>query len=200
MRSFLIAIVALGICSCAFRSGPYIDLRYPVYIVAEQSFWSGCEEDLASEDACRQSRIAQVRSGINQWFDPFEETDRPQAVILDSKDKLPWRSVNEAIYLKIEKGNCGKDARGKKKAGACYGRDNFFSPLYIVFESSIQIRPQVVAHEFGHALGRDDNDVPEGTGSVMSYDTPTNVLLMDIKMMCRLHRECGMAKWSFRKL
>jgi|SRR3989344_7203588 len=193
MRSFLMIIVVLGICSCV-SGGPYFNLRHPIYLVPEKSFWSGCEVDPAGKEACQNSRVSQVKAGIRQWFDPFDEAFRPQAFVLYSKEKLPRHRVNEVIYLKIEAGNCGKDARGKKKAGACYGWDNFLSPLYIVFESSSHITSRVVAHEFGHVLGRDDNDVPEGTGSIMSYDTPTNVLLMDIEMMCRKHKECPLVK------
>jgi hypothetical protein len=190
MRSFLIAIAVLGICGCGI--GPRFDLRHPVYMVTEKSFWSGCDKDPIGSDACRNSRISQVKAGVNQWFDPFDEAFRPQLFIFYSKDKLPRNRdrTNEVIYLKIESGNCGYIAGGKRKAGACYGRDHLLSKLYIVFEDASNILPQAMAHEFGHALGRDDNDVPKGTGSVMSYDTPTNVLLMDIEMMCRLHREC----------
>lgn len=187
-RSFLIILAILGICSCA--SGPYFNLRHPVYMVAEKSFWSGCEADPVGKEVCRESRILQVKNGMKQWLDPFDEAFRPQVFVLYSKDTLPWYTVNEVIYLKIEVGNCGKDANGKKKAGACYGWDYPLSPLYIVFESSSHITSQVVAHEFGHALGRDDNDIPEGTGSVMSYKMPTKVLPRDIEMMCRLHPEC----------
>jgi hypothetical protein len=91
--------------------------------------------------------------------------------------------------LRIEAGNCGKD-KLKRNNAACYRR----SVPEIVFDNPSVITPRIMAHEFGHALGRDDNDVPEGTGSVMSYKKPSRVLPRDIEMMCRLHRECRMVK------
>lgn len=195
MRSFLIAIAFIIISGC--KSGPYYNLRKPIYLVTEQSFWFGCEEDPRGYEGCQKYRLQQVGSGIEQWFGPLYNTLHPIYFIVDSRSKAPHNLVNETIYLKIEKGNCGKDAYGKREAGACYGRDHWYSRrLYIVFENPNQITARVMAHEFGHTLGRDDNDVPKGTGSVMSYDTPTDVLLMDIEKMCKLHYECRKVKWK----
>lgn len=194
MRSFFMVIAVFGICSCT--KIPYFDLRHPIYMVTEQSFWSGCEEDPAGYEACRKFRVKQINDGVKQWFEPFDEADRPRAVILFSKIKLPSNRVNrDVVYLKIEAGFCEKDKLGKNNA-ACYayGGDPLFTSPEIVFENSSEITPQTAVHEFGHVLGRDDNDVPKGTGSVMSYKIRTPVTPLDIKMMCKLHHECRMMK------
>ncbi|TSC83934.1 MAG: hypothetical protein G01um101413_737 [Parcubacteria group bacterium Gr01-1014_13] len=190
MRSFFIAIALVAICSCG--GVPYFDLRHPIYMVTEQSFWSGCEQDPTGYEACRASRVQQINDGVKQWFDYFGKANHPRAVILYSKNNLPSNRVNEdVIYLKIEAGFCGEGSF------ACYAygaSSSSYSSPEIVFDNSFTITPRRMAHEFGHVLGRDDNDVPEGTGSVMSYKLPTVVTPLDIEMMCRLHHECRMVK------
>ncbi len=192
MRSFFIAIVLVVICSCA--RAPYFDLRHPIYMVADKSFLSGCEKDPAGHEACRAVRVKKIYAGLSQWFDYFDEANRPQAVILSSKKELPSnRANNDVIYLKIEAGFCGNGN------AACYAygaSSSSFSSPEIVFEKSSEIAPRMMAHEFGHVLGREDNDVPKGTASVMSYKMQIDVSPLDIQMMCRLHRECRMLKWK----
>jgi len=185
------AIVVLGICGCG--SAPYMDLRHPIYLVPDKSLWSGCDQNPEGNTACRATRFQRVKEGVNQWFDYFDEDNRPRVVIISSKKGLPAKRVNEIIYLKIKTGRCGKEKSGRNFA-ACYNWAPFSSPE-IVFDRPDLVTPHLMAHEFGHALGRrGHNDVPEGEYSVMSYKLPTNVLLRDIKIMCRLHHECRMEK------
>jgi len=165
-----------------------MDLRHPVYMVTDDSFWSGCEDYAFGYEACRESRERQIYAGVHQWFHYFDATNRPRVVIVHTVDELPLYMFNDVIHLQIQKGACG----GKGFA-ACYNWEPFSYPK-IVFESSNQIIPRIVAHEFGHTLDRDDNDVPAGTDSVMSYEHPTFVLPLDVKMMCRLHHECRMVR------
>lgn len=206
MRSFLIAIAFVVSCtrdrtpsSIAFVTScaraPYMDLRHPFYMVTDQSFWSGCEKDPSGNEACHAFRVKQINDGIKQWFGYFGVATRPQATVVDSTEEVPSGLVNSTIYLRMEANFCGKDKIGRNNA-ACYASESSSSSdgPEIVFENPSYITPRIMAHEFGHALGRGDNDVPEGTGSVMSYKIPTNVLPLDINMMCHLHCECQMVK------
>ncbi len=187
MRSFLIAIALATVCSCA--RPPHIDLRHPIYMVTDQSFWSGCNKYPAGYKACRAFRIKQVNDGINQWFDYFDRATRPRVTIVSSEKELPFGAVNEAIRLRIEAGFCDK---GK---AACYVYGPFSLPE-IVFVDPSGITPILVAHEFGHALGLDHVSI---TGSVMFFQPYVPVTLSDIKTMCKLHRECQMLKVKRRK-
>lgn len=196
MRALFMAIVLCITCSCAGKY-PYIDLRHPIYMVTDKSFWAGCEEDPAGYESCRNDRITKIRVGANQWFNYFDSAARPRVVIVRTKEELPPHRVNKVIYLKIDKDLCGMATR-TIIAAACYDWWDS-SALKIVFRDESFIISRLAAHELGHALGRDDNDVPIGTGSVMSYTNPTKVLLSDIKMMCRLHRECRMEKKKMKK-
>jgi hypothetical protein len=192
MRSFLITIALFMGCSCA--KAPYFDLRHPIYMVTDQSFWSDCPDDPDDPDdyeVCQTFRVKQIKAGVDQWLNYFDKANRPRAVIVFSKKKLPLNRVNVAIYLKIEAGFCGK---GNSACYAWGASSPSFSSPEIVFEDSSWITPNRMAHEFGHVLGRNDNDVLEGTGSVMSYKVKTDVSLLDIEMMCRLHGECRMVK------
>lgn len=188
MRSFFLSVALVLVCSCTSR--PYKDLRHPIYMVTDQSFWSGCENFRAGPKACREFRVKQINDGVDQWFKFFEEAIRPRTVIVSSKWKLPLHLVNNPIYLRIESGFCGNNA------SACHAWGDHTTSLSeeIVFESYFLVTPRIMAHEFGHVLGRGDNDVPIGTSSVMSYMMQTDVLLLDFKMMCALHRECPMVK------
>lgn len=179
MRSFLI-IAALLVCGC----DPYFDIRHPVYMVTENSFWIGCDKDPKGYKACQEFRVSQIYAGINQWFNYFVGNNLPRVVIVFSKNDLPSKLVNEVIYLKIEKGNCGKEN------AACYGRDNPLSLLYIVFDDVQWVLERFMAHEFGHLLGRDDNDVPKNVESIMSYKFQKRVTPLDLKKTCALHPEC----------
>lgn len=185
MRSLIIAIAFVGICSCA--GAPYFDLRHPVYMVAEQSFWSGCEKDPAGYRACRVSRLKKVSDGANRWFKSFDKTTRPNVVVIPSKEKLPSNPVNEVIHLSIKTSFCNNGS------AACYafGWDSSFSGPEIVFVSPSGITSFLVAHEFGHALGLDHN--PDAD-SVMFFQPKSTVTRPDVKMMCKLHKECRMLK------
>jgi hypothetical protein len=159
-------------------------------MLTDKSFWSGCDRDPAGDKICRAVRVQQIKEGVEQWFDYFDIADRPQKFIVFSEEDLPANSKNRVIHLGIDPGGpCGKENMGKRYI-ACYRH----RVPEIVFQGPAWITPRISAHEFGHALGRDDNDVPEGTSSVMSYKKPTRVLPRDVEMMCRLHTECQMVK------
>ena len=132
MRSFLIAF-ALVICSCgsstqSFDLRPsvirtpflpsYLDLRHPIYMVTDKSFWSGCDKDPAGDKLCRAVRVAQINEGVGQWFDYFDKADRPEAVLVFSEDDLPSNLKNRVIHLGIDPGgDCGEVG---KAYAACY--------------------------------------------------------------------------------
>lgn len=182
MRALFTAIVILGICGCA--KAPYFDLRHPIYMVTDQSFWSGCETDSIGDEVCRKFRVAQVNAGIDDWFRHFDEAGRPQAVIVGSKAELPQGRVNkQVIYLKIDAVGSGNSAYYRWKPGS--------SPV-IVFDNPYYISPTIVSHEFGHALGLDHKDLLDGISSIMLpvVKVTDYVLPADIDLLCRIHAEC----------
>ena len=184
MCALFTAVVVLGFCGCA--KAPYFDLRHPIYMMTDQSFWSGCETDPIGEKVCRKFRVAQVDAGVDDWFRYFDEATRPQAVIVGSKAELPLDRINKAvIHLKIWAGHCGKGNE------ACYIWKMNSSPE-LVFDGSSYIFPSLVAHEFGHALNRDHDDLPDGIFSIMlPLVLKTDyVLPADIELLCRIHTEC----------
>ncbi len=171
-----------------FASG-FINLRWPIYLVTDSSFWSGCESDLAGYEACRAFRIKQINDGVDDWFGHFDEATRPQVVIVYSKADLPSNPINDPIYLKIKGGYCGM-ATSTEIAAACY-YNKFISPPVIVFDLPKNITSSTFAHEFGHALGREHEDVPKDNYSIMSYTHDSgHIIPIDIKIMCKMHSEC----------
>lgn len=198
MRSFSIIVVLATMCSCV--KAPYFRLDKPLYFEAEQSFWSGCEQDAKGDKACRESRIEQVYAGVKQWFDYFDKSVRPQVIFVSSKKQLPAHTVNHVIRLGISKTFCGKDVYGDGPAGACYGWKTIFSTITrIILRDASQIISDSIAHELGHAFGLDDNYAPAVYGSVMSYSMPTPVTSFDVKKVCELHRECQKMKHKRHK-
>ena len=169
----------------------FINLREPIYLVADQSFWSGCKNHPDGEDACRGLRVEQVKKGINEWLDYFDEFDRPRLIIACSSNELPPRTANTPIHLKIAKDYCGQTNK-RTSYPSCY-KDRLDSPA-IIFDLPEEIAPHI-AHEFGHALGRNHNDMPEDAYSIMSYTLQAfHVLPLDIKIMCEMHAECPPVK------
>lgn len=181
---FLLAFLVLIGCSAAM---PYMDLRRPMYLVTDKSFFAECENYSEGPAACKEKRIQEVRTGIKSWFRHFHELTRPQVFIVASEDEIPLDASNEPIYLRVDKERCKRDDASVPAACYSFGWNTISA---IVFESPRFITPFIAAHEFGHVLGRDDNDVPKGIGSVMSYEMPTYVLPIDLEKMCALHDEC----------
>lgn len=195
MRALFIAIALAAMCSCV--KVPYFRLDKPFYFEADQSFWSGCNKNYPHYEDCREYRIKQIYAGINEWFKYFDKADRPQVVVILSEKQLPAHLVNSVIHLKISGDLC------EKWMAACYQGHKFIwssvIKISVVFKTAAEIIRDSIAHEFGHALGRKDNDVPEGVDSVMSYTHPTSVTYLDFKMMCKLHYECRMMKRKHKK-
>ena len=193
MRSFLIAVALIGICGCASR--PYTNLRRPIYMVADQSFWFGCDEEPRGYDACRAFRVKQIYDGVEQWFGYLDSTVRPFVAVVYSEEQVPPSTEKSVIYLRIELGFCGD------RSAACYAwsTDSASSGPEIVFESAREITANLAAHEFGHALGRDDNDVPNGVHSIMSYTLISPVTPLDFEMVCSKHPECQDMKRKRKK-
>jgi len=183
-QTLFFLIMFLGLSGCV--SPPYMNLRQPIYMITDHSFFAGCEEDANGPAACKEWRILQVKRGVSDWFEHFDEPTRPQVIIVASNGDIPDDSENTPIHLQIQSGYCN-DSDGAHPACYHYSYD---SEPSIVFDSHVNIDPFLSAHEFGHALGRDNDDTPEKVGSVMSYSIPTYVLPIDIQMLCELHDEC----------
>lgn len=191
MRNALIsALLIIFLTSLDYDGWPsYINLRHPIYLVIDESFWSSCEDDPAGYAACRINRIEQINNGADDWFKHFDEATRPQVVIVYSKADLPSNPTNNPIYLKIKMGFCGM-ATKTQIAAACY-TDMFLSPPAIVFNLPENIISSHFAHELGHALGRGHTDTSENVYSVMSYTLRSDhVVPTDIKILCETHPEC----------
>lgn len=188
MRSFLIVIALL--IGCSSSKLPSFNLRYPIYMLADKSFWSGCEKDPTGNEVCQGLRIQEINSGIEQWYGQLDKTLYPPPIIVYSKEKVPAGQVNDLVVLRIEPGFCGV---GKAACFAYRSASSSSSPE-IVFDDPRWITANIMAHEFGHVLGRDDNDLPAVIGSIMSYTTRTDVTPLDVKMVCDLHPECLKAK------
>ena len=199
MRKALVAVIVLlaasgiGIISrgCATAD---IDLREPIYLVIDESFWHECKYDLETEDECRESRVQQIRDGADSWFRHFDGATRPKVVIVYSEDDTPFLPVNSPIHIGLKNGYCELNKNGKPFV-ACYN-DNPWSSPTIVFNTPDNITSAVFAHELGHALGRSGkhNDVAAEVYSIMSYgprDSESEyVLPTDIKILCKMHPEC----------
>lgn len=177
-------IIFLGLGGCYTQ--PYMNLRQPIYLVTDHSFFSDCQDNPKGPAACKEQRILEVKKGVNDWFKHFQESSRPEVIFVASGDNVPDDSENKPIHLRIQSGYCGSDGEAHP---ACY-HHSYDSDPAIVFDNYAEITPLMSAHEFGHALGRDNDDTPEEIGSVMSYSVPTYVLPIDIQLVCDAHDEC----------
>lgn len=167
---------------------PTVDFRYPIYLVPDQSFWSGCKDSsIASGKICRLSRMAALKDGINEWLRYFPENARP-AIMVVSKRALSAKPANPPIRLIVDSVGC-KDAKIPKGLVllACYRNSS-----EIVFIKPDNITSRLVAHELGHAFGIDHTVLlnPDGSHPIMSEPIQSDyVTLLDILFLCGLHPE-----------
>lgn len=181
---------------------PFIDLRHPVYLITDKSFFLDCEKesalicvnDLACALAdCQKRRVDEVKKGIDDWFKHFAEPTRPRAFVFASRDDVPKGEKNSPIYLRIVYGIC--DDRNGGKSAACYSSKDGSDPAIIYFDEPGTVYALIMAHEFGHALGYNHRDVPKTRqGLVESIMTPVptaeTVLPWDLAVVCKIHAEC----------
>ena len=200
VRKALVAIAVLlvasgiGLFSRGFFEA-HIDLREPIYLVIDESFWYDCRYDPETQDECRESRVNEIRDGADSWFKHFDGATRPKVVIIYSKADVPFNPVNSPIHIGLKKDHCGINKETGKPFVACYEDESWKSPT-ITFHLPEDITSTVFAHEFGHALGRSGdgklNDVSSEVYSIMSYGPRDSeyVLPTDIKILCKMHPEC----------
>ncbi len=189
MRALFIAIGLVLSLVAGCGHFPYVNLREPIYLVTEDSFFVGCEKDWQGQEQCRDRRRDQVKAGISQWFRFFTKKSRPEVYIVGSTSEIPNGTINRPIRLRVQPGLCKDPDPGE--AGACYRRNNFWSSPEIVFDRADQILQALVAHEFGHALGLNHYEREGKDHSVMSAgEVGDNVVLDDIERVCREHNEC----------
>jgi hypothetical protein len=193
MRKALVAVSLLSISvgSVVVSRGctdSYVDLREPIYLVIDPSLFTGCEYDPEKEEDCRESRIKKINDGADEWFKHFAEATRPKVEIVYSEADLPLYPINDPIYIKVKKNYCGVGFF--HTIVACYEDASWALPV-IVFVLPENIDSRIFAHELGHAFDRGHWDTPENVYSVMSYnDISDHVLPIDIKLLCKTHREC----------
>lgn len=173
-----------GLIGCDYR--PYMDLNKPIYMITDPSLFAGCEESDDGVEACREERLQIVRNGVDDWFDHFNESSRPQVILVASRREVPVDARNTPIHLRISPGACD-DSCGKHWACFQYGYNQ--QPA-MVFEDVKYLTPRMAAHEFGHVLGVDHEDVPEGRNSVMTRNPSAYVVPLDIDILCQIHDEC----------
>ncbi len=195
MRKALVIILLLLICTTTeivFRgcAETHIDLREPIYLVIEESFWSGCEYDPENEEACRASRIKEITDGANEWFKHFNDAAQPKIVIVYSEADLPFLPENEPIHVKIQNNTCGFNLVKTRTTLACY-QEKYWSRPVITFYLPDDISAAIFAHELGHAFGRGHIDTSKDVYSIMSYTHDSgHVTPTDIKILCEMHPEC----------
>lgn len=189
----LLAASDIGIISRGCAEA-HIDLREPIYLVIDESFWHDCKYDPETQDECRESRVNEIRDGADSWFKHFDGATRPKVVIVYSKSDVPFNPVNDPIHIRLKKDYCGMTRLGNM-AGACY-QDNPWSSPSITFSSPENTNHATFAHELGHALGRRGDgrldDVSSEVYSIMAYSPRDSdyVLPTDIKILCKMHPEC----------
>lgn len=179
MRAMLILVVFSGLFGC---ERPHFDLRQPIYLVADDSLWDGCETDPAGYVACQQGREEMIYNGIGMWAEHFAEATRPKALLVYPEANVPADAVNEPIHIWR-----GDTSSCHGPWGACYQ----WGPMRktgIVFHHPTDLTPAIVAHEFGHAIWMDGHI--HDRLSVMDPAASFYVTPLDMSEMCAVNGTC----------
>ena len=181
MRTWLMAILIV-LSILAGCNPPHYDLREPIYLVPEESFWQGCEDDPDGYMACHAERQYIVYAGIYQWFRHFDWDTRPVAIIIFPEENVPDDAVNEVIKLRI-----GGDTNCKGGWAACYDWSIGQHPRITFRDPKYEDVPKM-AHEFGHAIGSLGH--VEGRLSIMTSPIAFYVTADDVAEMCAANGTC----------
>lgn len=190
MRAILTMTAMFGLLGCG---QPFFDLREPIYLVAEDSFWQGCNEDPDGYEACAAERSAIIYESVDMWFRHWPAETRPRAIFIGREQDIP--GSNKPVYLKIDETEC-RSSPGAI-AASCFSWGSA-DPVKIIFKEPKYITVYIMTHEFGHVLGLDDNSVPDEKVSIMSYGLwEVCVVPLDIEMVCEIHPEveCPVVAW-----
>ncbi len=170
-----------------------LDLREPVYLVPDESFFAGCDSRYSIDEmTCRQSRINTVEVAVESWQKrlPVSSSNISVVVVEDA----PALLHNRLVHLSVRANGCSEvHLPATLTLLACYKRYG-----EIVFLSVENITLKVTAHELGHAFGLDhfgDNIVNSNCQKpIMSEPIGSDrVTTVDVNELCRLHPElaCG---------
>ena len=180
MRAFLVAVVLSILAGCA---PPHYDLSEPIYLVPEESFWQGCNEDPDGYMACMAERQAVVYHGLDMWLQHFDEATRPLVIMVWPEESVPDGAKNEPIKLAV---SAHSHCKGDNWVG-CY--DWYEGPHpKIIFRRPDNITSFILAHEFGHALGVIEH--VKGRLSIMATPIDFYVNAEDVVLMCATNGTC----------
>ncbi len=176
-----------------------VDFRFPVYLVPDNNFWSGCAGSATdSGEACRADRVSELEAGVDQWLAYFPLDNRPVILVVE-KDDLPNNVSNlQIVDLFVDNNRCKNvDIPDCFTLWACYEH----SPKDIIFMEHKYVTAQVIAHELGHAFGLPHMEwFNKGCSSpIMSTPVQSEVVTdLDVQALCWKHPEitCPIYKGS----
>lgn len=166
---------------------PQMNLREPIYLVAHESLFANCTDNLLDEAACREHIMSQVRVGAFEWSRFFAQV-QPLFMVLTSKDYIPDSAINPPVHIKVQAGMCGETA--KDLVEACYIGKSYRADPEIVLTSIKHLRASLIAHELGHVLAGPEHysgNMPSimADGSLVEHVQP-----IDIDWVCARHSYC----------
>lgn len=186
LLKILTAILCVWLFGCI--RFPQMDLRQSIYLVLDDSLFVSCKDVPDEVGECRAYISSQIKAGAWQWSRFFAGT-MPLFVVVDSFSRLPARTINPPVEIRVRPKVCGETVQ--HPVDACYVVPGFFASATIVLTDLANLRPALIAHELGHVLvgGAYHNNF--NIPSIMQDGSLTEeVQARDIDWICHFHAEC----------
>ena len=186
----LLKILTATICVWLFGCVrfPQMDLRQPIYLVLDDSLFIYCKDSPAEISECHTYISSQIKAGAWQWSQ-FFAGNVPLFIVVDSSGRLPAKTINPPVEIRVQSKVCGETAQDP--VDACYIGVGYFASATIVLTDLANLHSALIAHELGHVLAGNVSHYKSYLPSILQVGSLVEeVQAREVDWICSFHAEC----------